>query len=99
MRLWAYRLQAKGVFNNPLIGSDDTIYVSQNFDGLYALSNRGSLKWQYPLNYVDSDPSIGLDGTIYTGCSDGNMYAIVTAPRRLRHRKSQHRIFYNSGAY
>jgi outer membrane protein assembly factor BamB len=65
------------------IGPDDTMYAGGDITqdaGAYklsAVSSVGTLQWQSELGIVISNsPSIGLDGTIYAGASDGGLYAM-----------------------
>lgn len=54
-----------------VIGKDGTIY-SGFLDGIYAISSKGKVKWQYSLGQgveARSTPVIGKDGTIYIGAS------------------------------
>ncbi|MCG2809770.1 MAG: PQQ-binding-like beta-propeller repeat protein, partial [Candidatus Portnoybacteria bacterium] len=63
-----------GSIQTPAIASDGTIYISDNYHYLYALSADGALKWKY--NILDgSSPTIGSDGTIYVGSKYG-LYAL-----------------------
>lgn len=62
---------------------------SMNSTGsLYAVRTNGSLAWNFSMGSVGrscacgqflvvSDPTIGPDGTLYVGSSDGNLYAIA----------------------
>ncbi|MDR3689869.1 MAG: PQQ-binding-like beta-propeller repeat protein [Fimbriimonas sp.] len=67
------------------IGADGTIYISGDDSSyvahFYAINPDGSVKWiysfasQYPVQ-ATSCPTLGSDGTIYFGASDGNLYAL-----------------------
>ena len=57
------------------IGSNGILYFGAG-NSLDAVAPNGTLVWQFILQPHISDPSIGSDGTIYVGSSDGNLYAI-----------------------
>jgi outer membrane protein assembly factor BamB len=67
---------------SPIIGNDGVVYYASG--GGYpptgyitALYPNGTLKWRYQTNHVMySSPAIGLDGTIYCGSHDCNVYAL-----------------------
>lgn len=66
----------------PAIAEDGTIHFG-TMKGLWsdgyimAVNPNGTEKWRYPVdNYVDADPAIGNDGTIYIGSDNGNLYAM-----------------------
>jgi hypothetical protein len=54
---------------------------------LYAISSDGTLKWSYT-NRIDGDtqssPAIAVDGTVYVGSYDDNLYALDTSNLSLR---------------
>jgi len=52
----------------PVIDSNGTLYTTSFYDGLYAINSDGILKWHRELNvYIEYQPIIGQDGTIYVG--------------------------------
>jgi outer membrane protein assembly factor BamB len=53
------------------------LYFGAQEDKLYALDDRGQLKWVFKGGRgLSSSPAIGPDGTIYFGSGDGNLYAV-----------------------
>ena len=70
----------------PAIGSDGTIYMAGDANGLnqptvfMAVSSVGKLKWTCPID-VDFASGVGMaaDGTLYVGSYNGKFYAITTA--------------------
>jgi outer membrane protein assembly factor BamB len=72
---------------SPTIGSDGTIYFTDNSAGakLYAVNPNGSQKWMYSLQeaypyvlYCNSSPAIGMDGSVYVEAG-GRLYAFTAA--------------------
>jgi outer membrane protein assembly factor BamB len=64
---------------SPVLTSDGTIIAPEcNAHKIVALfPTNGTRKWEFQTNHVIySSPAIGLDGTIYCGCHDGNIYAL-----------------------
>ena len=64
--------------NSPIIGTNQTIYVSTGNGYIFAINNNGSLKWFFEVlsnNYI-SNLAIGNDGTIYVTASTF-LYAIT----------------------
>jgi len=64
---------------SPVLASDGTIIAPEcNAHKIVALfPTNGTRKWEFQTNHVIySSPAIGLDGTIYCGCHDGNIYAL-----------------------
>jgi len=80
---WKYY---EGGMNNivasPVIGDNDIIYYTSGggyppMGYITALYTNGTLNWRYETGHVIySSPAIGLDGTIYCGSHDGNVYAL-----------------------
>jgi len=62
---------------SPIIGSDNTIYITSNDGKLYAINPNGTEKWFFRTGSIDihSSPCIDLDGTIYFGAGT-NFYAV-----------------------
>jgi len=85
---WAFSPFAPGgtyFAANPVIGADGTIYISLAFGNKstgvyygsqYAVNPNGTQKWAFASG--GWFPSIGADGTIYAGSTDGKLYAIGT---------------------
>ena len=72
---WAYEID-KGWYS-PVIGLDNTIYVGIDGNYLFAISQKGELKWKFKTNEtIIMAPTIGGDGSIYMGTENGNLYAI-----------------------
>lgn len=67
------------VIGSPVITGDGIIIVPESVDNkIVALyQSNGTRKWEFHTNHVIySSPAIGIDGTIYCGSHDGNIYAI-----------------------
>ena len=67
------------VLGSPVIAGDETIIVPESVaNKIVALyPSNGTRKWEFQTNhYIYSSPAIGLDGTIFCGCHDGNIYAL-----------------------
>ncbi len=87
---WHYVIDA-GVTSAPAIATDGTIYVNGNVlkktaggataEGyVFAFNTDGTLKWRFKLqDWVESSPSIAVDGTVYTGSKEGRVYALNPA--------------------
>ncbi len=77
---WTYKTGDRS-WSTPAVAEDGTIYIGSDDDHLYAINGDGSLKWKLRLGDcdpkgfgpessrcdVDGGPTIGPDGTIYTG--------------------------------
>jgi outer membrane protein assembly factor BamB len=62
---WSYETGGDGI-SPPAIGPDGTVYMgSSNDKKLYAFKSDGSIKWTYPSDEPVSNPTMGIDGTIY----------------------------------
>ncbi len=77
---WQFGGSSGPSYASPAIGPDGTIYTSEGAY-LFALNRDGSTKWPnpyfVPTGYViSSSPTVGVDGTIYFGSADDNLYAI-----------------------
>src|SRR5262249_4081513 len=82
--LWTYDFgTGRIITTSPALAPDGTLYVRD----LCAITNNGSsagIRWVFPNGPrqdgepvpVDSTMSLGIDGTIYFGSYDGNLYAI-----------------------
>ena len=73
-----YNSKYDSVTSSPIIDSDGTIYIG-TFNGyIYAINQKGGLKWKTKIssNPIRFSPSISSDGTIYTGSDEGYLYAI-----------------------
>ncbi|UCF69791.1 MAG: PQQ-like beta-propeller repeat protein [candidate division WOR-3 bacterium] len=67
--------EIEGVGRCPAIGSDGAVYVGSD-DGLYVYEPNGELRWHYLLSGFAYSTAISMDGTIFFGCTDGNVYAL-----------------------
>ncbi|AKB29128.1 cell surface protein [Methanosarcina siciliae T4/M] len=75
--VWTYATTGSFRYNNPVLGSDGTVYIGSYDDNvLYAFNPDGTLKWSYATDSVRSSPAIASDGTIYVGSLDKNLYAL-----------------------
>jgi outer membrane protein assembly factor BamB len=77
---WSFKTGDRS-WSTPAVAQDGTIYIGSDDDHLYAIKADGSLKWKLRLGDcdpkgfgpessrcdVDGGPTIGPDGTIYTG--------------------------------
>ncbi len=55
-------------------------YLGNGVSGMTALSASGELVWEYlVLNYVDTSPVLGSNGTLCFGSYDGSLYALETS--------------------
>ncbi|MCX6803521.1 MAG: PQQ-binding-like beta-propeller repeat protein [Candidatus Diapherotrites archaeon] len=85
---WHYEISA-GVTSTPAFSQDGgTIYVNGNIKRLgdtsggtdaylFAFTKEGILKWKFKFqDWVETSPSVGDDGTIYTGSKEGRVYAL-----------------------
>jgi len=66
--------------SSPAIDQNGIIYfgiMGPEYKGrVYALYPNGTIRWYYDTGYwIDSDPAIGDDGTIYIGSGDNYLYA------------------------
>jgi len=62
------------------VGADGTLYIGNYGNGnVYALNPDGTLKWTYTGGFTYSSPTIGPEGTLYMGSSDGKLYAFAGA--------------------
>lgn len=83
---WSYSLDGGGLLSSPIVERDGTILIGMAIDDLYgtggengvvAVNPNGSLKWKFNSDGgVMSAPAVGLDGNIYFGCMDGNLYSL-----------------------
>jgi outer membrane protein assembly factor BamB len=77
------------IWSTPAVAEDGTVYTGSDDDHLYAIDGAGALRWRHragacepPVGFgpegvrcdVDGGPTIGPDGTVYTG-GDG-VYAV-----------------------
>lgn len=78
--LWSYTSSSPAITspNSPIIGANQTIYVSTGNGYIFAINNNGTLKWSFLVlsNSYLSNLAIGSDGTIYVAAST-NLYAVT----------------------
>jgi len=75
--IWTYSIGVNNSYPQLAVGSDGTIYAGcANIKKLYAIDANGNLKWEYQANGNIGSPSLGSDGTIYFGSSDGVLHAL-----------------------
>src|SRR6266487_3853954 len=74
-QLWAYAV-SDPILGSPAVGPDGTVYFANA--ALFAVTNRGSNKWVFPLEAGGGDnnssPAVAANGTIYV--SRGQLYAV-----------------------
>lgn len=73
--IWKFNA-GSGFATSPVISQERTIYVG-TADSLYALTEKGKLKWRYDQGFSYA-PSIDSNGTVYATGTDG-LYAISPA--------------------
>jgi len=67
------------VLGSPVIAGDGTIIAPESVVNKIVafFPTNGTRKWEFQTSdYIYSSPAIGLDGTIFCGCHDGNIYAL-----------------------
>jgi large repetitive protein len=75
--LWSLSLSGESLRTEPMIGSDDTIYLISRYGTLYALNPDGTERWrQYLGASMFSTPAIGPDQTVYA-CVPNLVYALL----------------------
>lgn len=67
--------------SSPLVGNNEDIFVTASGGRLYGLGSQGEKLWGWATNYstgaeVRSTPTLGSDGTIYFGDSNGQLHAV-----------------------
>jgi len=75
---WTFTVSTNPREITPVIGSDGTIYISDQSGKIYAVNPDGTSKWTFKLNAViRGTPVIGTDGTLYYVCSSaGSLHAM-----------------------
>lgn len=83
---WSISFGSEGFLSSPILKQDGTILIGMAIDDLFgtsgengvvAVNPNGTLRWKFSSNGgVVSSPAIGLDGNIYFGCMDGNLYSL-----------------------
>lgn len=75
---WSFETLGR-VMNSPAIGRDGTIYVSADYENVYAVHPDGTQRWRYTVPQGSlSAPMVGPNGTIYVtaGGQAGAIHAI-----------------------
>ena len=73
-----------GVWSEPALGPDGTIYVSMDDPYLRALDPTGAIKWVTRLGMLGGFTlSVGADGLIYAAGDDRSLYVVSPAGERL----------------
>tara|TARA_B100000700_G_scaffold256191_1_gene289306 strand:- start:796 stop:4398 length:3603 start_codon:yes stop_codon:yes gene_type:complete len=75
-----------GKLSGPAVGPDNTLYVLDNTGTMYAISNRGALKWSKTLyqgekrldHGIKNTPTVTNNDTIYVTGADNRLYALTT---------------------
>ncbi len=70
---------------SPVVDSAGNVYVSSSY--LFAFNPEGERLWNFTADLsVSSSPSLGPDGTVYVGGSDGILYAVdpITGEEKWR---------------
>ncbi len=60
---WKYEA-ALPFSGSPVLGADDTVYIINDIQGLYAFTPTGNVKWVYDNATTNSTPGVCVDGTI-----------------------------------
>ncbi len=73
---WAFRME-KGMFHEPVIDDDGTIYMGSADTRIYAIGPDGKEKWRFQTGEInDSTAIIAADGSIFVPSGDGYVYAL-----------------------
>ncbi|WP_448378625.1 beta-alanine-activating enzyme beta-propeller domain-containing protein, partial [Fervidobacterium sp.] len=66
--------------SSPLIGADGVIYIVSRYK-VYALTPNGEKKWEFSSGWMQftTSPTVGNNGELYVGSSDGKLFAIQTS--------------------
>jgi outer membrane protein assembly factor BamB len=68
---WAFN------YSDPAIDQSNQTAYFGGFDGMYAYSFAGQLRWKYTTgSRVDAHPAIGADGLVYFTAANGTLYAV-----------------------
>ncbi len=77
---WAFETKGS-IDSSPLVGNNEDVFVTASGGRLYGLGSQGDRLWGWATNYstgaaVRSSPTLGSDGTIYFGDSNGKLHAV-----------------------
>ncbi len=65
------------IWSSPIVGPDNTIYITSTDGNIFALNSDGTEKWHYKTgSELFSTPSVGADGTIYVGSNNKKFFAL-----------------------
>jgi outer membrane protein assembly factor BamB len=82
----------QAMYSTPAVRRDGSIILGTANNSIIALRPDGTLLWSTTVgDWIDSSPMIGLDGTIYVGCTDKKLYAITGTQLPLLGDWPQHR--------
>ncbi|TDF95451.1 PQQ-binding-like beta-propeller repeat protein [Paenibacillus piri] len=70
-------------FSAPAVGANGIIFIGGVSDRkMYAIEPDGSKKWENPVGGLAASPTVGKDGTVYVGDTNGVLYAFTTTGAR-----------------
>jgi outer membrane protein assembly factor BamB len=76
--LWTTPLGFRFVLGTPVV-ANGVVYAAT--EGAFAMrAKTGEILWSYPLGMVNTDPIV-VNGVVYVGDFDGNIYAFGCPPR------------------
>lgn len=77
-----WKFPTKGpIRSSPMVGNNEDVFVVSEDGRLYGLTNQGERLWGWATAYnsgslLRSSPTLGVDGVIYFGDSDGRVHAV-----------------------
>jgi outer membrane protein assembly factor BamB len=77
-----WKFPTKGpIRSSPMVGNNEDVFVVSEDGRLYGLTNQGERLWGWSTAYnsgslLRSSPTLGVDGVIYFGDSDGRVHAV-----------------------
>jgi sugar lactone lactonase YvrE len=76
---WRVPIESKSrEVSSPTVDANGIIFIGA--DWLYAITDKGSIKWRFELEGgISTDIAIGKEGTLYFGTDKGHVYAIGEA--------------------
>ncbi|NLH49321.1 MAG: PQQ-like beta-propeller repeat protein [Myxococcales bacterium] len=75
---------AKGMFHEPILDEDGTVYIGSADTNFYAINPDGTEKWRFAMTeLVDSTAVLGADGTIYVPGGDGYIHALTATGEEI----------------
>ncbi len=91
---WTYKTGIK-IESCPAIDENGVIYIGDMYSSpnyLKAIYPNGTLKWKQKLGAIHSSPTIGTDGAIYLGSTNGNIYALYPNGTIKWNYKTNHNV-------